>query len=345
MVVDDMFRRSTRGDSDWAVRLKMTTNEWQQARAKGENGWRDAFDKWLNAGHTLGDFVAILHNMEARVLGSDLGLIDLPGRAAQVTLSRQSKPAKKSKLIVEDWADDNLLTTMSIVGPSAPLKAPQASSSGCAFAPVDEDAVPEEPTLGQLVLSDRRARSFTRLLIAMSEDELWYAWLAYEGLTRGVAAERFVANVTSELERDPDFDAMDHVLRELVKLKKYRDLTRSEFIESLKRTKNAQIVSAVEKWSTALTTIISTAEEPVDHAKEAHEEQATLRAFFKNNKVFRGQSAASRLDRTLNTLSSDSIGIYEPADFKDLPFETVQGFGVFNVSETRKVVAAAKALK
>lgn len=328
MVIDDMFNRAGRQDSGWVIGMGMSVSEFDKTRGFFEEGWRRAFDRWLEAGHTLGELTEILNKMGARILASDLGLIDLRGRPASVTLTRSAPKVCEELVMMSGFISSN----------------PQ-SAPACAFAPIDEDASPEEPTLGQLVQNTHRARSFKKLLITMSESDLWHAWLVSEGLARGVAAERFVARIRSELESDPDFDAMDEVLRELVKLAKYRYMTRSEFIESLKSTKNPAIVSAALNWSAALARTISDCLEPIDFAKEEHDGRADLRAFFKNNNVFRGKSAASRLETALNRLATDDIGIYEPHDLKCLAFADLKSLNVFNVNEARKVETAAAALK
>jgi hypothetical protein len=37
------------------------------------DGVREAFDKWLDAGHTMGEFVQVLVELEKKVLARDLG--------------------------------------------------------------------------------------------------------------------------------------------------------------------------------------------------------------------------------------------------------------------------------
>ena len=229
------------------------------------------------------------------------------------------------------------------IGSTLRVPASHTPSQASAFADaLVEETKSTEPTLGELLKKAPRARSFTQVLVGMSDNNLWRKWCESQNLTRGVAAERFMAEMDRQLDSDPDYFVMDAVLRELVKLPKFADMERSKFIETLKATKDDEIGALADAWSEALARTMTQSDEPSEFAKQEHDGRAALRAFFKSNGVFRGKNADSRLDAALDKLTTDDVGVYDPEDLRCMSFADLKALNVFNVNEARKVEAAAR---
>lgn len=162
MVVERIF---VCRDGKWETALGVTSSTAALFRARGERGAREMFDGWLNAGYSLDDFVDILRRLGEHILARNIGLGD---------------------------------KTVPNVSPTPLLRAAHSAPTdeACAFAPIDEDEEPAEPTLGDLVQRVPTPKSFARVCLGLSEDRALHRWLETQGLTRGEFIESLRATKT-----------------------------------------------------------------------------------------------------------------------------------------------------
>lgn len=303
--------------SPWMTELGVNSSDAHVARALGQNGMRDLFWKWLNAGHSMAEFIGVLNNTGEMVLANELGL------GAYVT-------GKKTK---------STYTNTSAQSSAIPTNAVSA------FSGVDEDAAPQkelEPTLGELA-QENTDKGFIKFCMELDEKRQWFDWLAAQNLTRGTAADKFVAKIDAEISNDPHYCAMLAVTRELCKMPAWRHMPRSDFIARAHKSDCAGIKKAAEDWSGHIASSLAPGEtEAVDYDRAEFDIRGELRRFFARHSVFTGRNAGKKIEATIDKLTSDEVGVAELKDLKDVTRKEYREQFGFNISEARKMETAVE---
>lgn len=267
-------------------------------------GIRQAFDKWLNAGHTLQEFIDVCFSLGNIILLINLGLIDKNHQPKEVMTPPKEEISITStnKSGVEELKSSNPFAALNIE---------------------------REPDTFCQIVNQNRDIDYQAVCRILTKNGLWESWLEQQGLTGSEAIEKFTNQIRLQSKKDRSFNAAHTVFQMVIEIEKIGNMTIPEFVDSLMKMGDRDVSQVASEWI---------GDEIEDQSSEGIGKlRREIRLLFEEKRIFADQI---RLEYALDCLLDQNIGgVRSVEDLVHVdPMDLNRSFNGVEASKFRKLI-------